>query len=326
MTHATWQLVAAFGVGAGMFFATGARAAARIEKHLNLSPGGRFVLDSEIGMVTVRGDSSAGVKAVITADSDKFEQDFDVRFEEHAGEVKLTVVRRGEWPHWLSWTGIRGGVQFAISVPHATTVSVRTSGGRITATELDGGADLASSGGGIRVQQVVGQVRARTSGGAVEVRDVRGSVHLQSSGGNLSGANIAGAVEGDTSGGDIDLDRITGDIRVEAAGGGIHIRAAAGKVNATTAGGPVDVAFAAGNALGGKLSSAGGGVKVWLDPSVHLDLEASAAGGSVSCDLPISVQGRHSRSKIAGVLNGGGEKLSIHSSGGGVRVGALAKG
>jgi hypothetical protein len=40
----------------------------------------------------------------------------------------------------------------------------------------------------------------------------------------------------------------------------------------------------------------------------------------VTCDVPVTVQGKISRSSIHGVIRGGGEKLTVRSSGGGVHI------
>src|ERR1700687_5008247 len=78
-----------------------------------------------------------------------------------------------------------------------------------------------------------------------------------------------------------------------------------------------------GMAPGGDTGSSGGGVEVRVDPAVGLDVDAATSGGSVSCDLPVTVQGKISRHSLRGVLHGGGERLHVRSSGGGIRIGPL---
>lgn len=112
-------------------------------------------------------------------------------------------------------------------------------------------------------------------------------------------------------------------MRAESSGGGVTIRGAGGRVAASSSGGPVAVSFAAGNARGGDIDSSGGGVEVRIDPAVGLDLDAATSGGSVACDLPLTVQGKMSRHSLRGVLHGGGERLHVRSSGGGIRIVAL---
>ncbi|HVT58399.1 MAG TPA: hypothetical protein VHR45_08360 [Thermoanaerobaculia bacterium] len=323
---AGWRLrrLVAFGAMIAAGAAGVAQAETRIEKQLALDPGGHFTLDSDVGRVIVHGDSSAGARIVVTADRDDLERRYDLRFEAIPGGARVTARRhRAEGWSWFGWSGgFRGRVRFEVSVPKSTAVTVRTSGGGIEVAGLDGDTDLRSSGGAVAVEQVAGKVNARSSGGGVSVRDIRGDVRMESSGGGLHGIAVAGALTGETSGGRIELDRITGDIDVDTSGGGIRIEEAGARVKAVSSGGGVRVRFAAGNAKGGRLSSSGGGIDVWLDPAIGLDLDASSSGGSVVCDLPVTIQGRVSRSSLHGVLRGGGERLSVGTSGGGVRIAA----
>ncbi len=145
----------------------------------------------------------------------------------------------------------------------------------------------------------------RTSGGSIEIQDVGGEARVRTSGGSIRGVDVEGDIDADTS------------------GGSINLKGMAGAVKASTSGGNVTVHFALGNSLGGSLTTSGGRVTVYLDPVAALDIEASTSGGGVRVDLPVSVQGEISRSKVRGTLNGGGALLRLHTSGGGVRVRSL---
>ena len=64
----------------------------------------------------------------------------------------------------------------------------------------------------------------------------------------------------------------------------------------------------------------GGGITVSLDPSAALEIDAASSGGSVTVDLPLTVQGKLSRNAVRGTLGGGGELLKLRTSGGGIRI------
>jgi DUF4097 and DUF4098 domain-containing protein YvlB len=113
---------------------------------------------------------------------------------------------------------------------------------------------------------------------------------------------------------------VTGDVAADTSGGGIDVSEAGGKVTADTSGGPIAVRFAAGNAKGGSLESSGGGITITVDPAAKLTLDAESSGGSVSCDLPVTVVGERERSELRGDLNGGGALLRARTSGGGIRI------
>ena len=78
--------------------------------------------------------------------------------------------------------------------------------------------------------------------------------------------------------------------------------------------------IAAGNGHGGEVSSSGGAVDVQVDPAAHLNIDASASGGSVDCSLPLTMHGHLSHGHVEGTLQGGGAVLKLHSSGGGVSI------
>ena len=293
------------------------RAESRIEKTLNLDPGGRFSLDTEMGSVTVTGTAAPGARLVITAKRRQIEDLLRITYREDPGSVSVIARRRGGhlFPR-VSWHGEE--VHFEVQVPEQTALDIHSSGGGIRIAGLRSHAKLDTSGGAIQVRDLSGELEGETSGGGIELERIRGRVRVETSGGGIEGSEIDGPIDAGTSGGSVRLDRVTGDIRAHGSGGGIHIHEAGGRVDADTSGGGIEATFARGNARGGTLETSGGGIQVSLDPSVGLRIEAS--GNSVKADLPITVHGEMSRGKLQGNLGGGGELLRLHTSGGGVRI------
>ncbi len=299
----------------------GAAAEYRLEKTLALDPGGRFELDVDLGAVVIRGGSASGVRVVLTSPHDDFASEVDVAFDEQPGRVRIEAKRKRSG--WLpGWLGGSGGMRahWEIEVPERTDAEIDTSGGAIRASGLHGALGLDTSGGVIEVDDVVGNVDADTSGGGIRVAKVDGTAKLDTSGGSIEATDVTGGVDADTSGGGIRLTRVGGDVRADTSGGGIEIEEAGGRVQADSSGGPVAVRFAAGNARGGDLSTSGGGVRVWIDPAVGLDIDAESSGGSVKAEVPVTVRGTMSRGRLQGTVNGGGASLRLRSSGGGVSI------
>ena len=69
-----------------------------------------------------------------------------------------------------------------------------------------------------------------------------------------------------------------------------------------------------------KLSTSGGGVTVKVADGSAFNLDASTSGGGVSCDLPVTVQGKIERNRLKGPVNGGGPVVHLRTSGGGIHV------
>nr|MBX2815577.1 DUF4097 domain-containing protein [Saprospiraceae bacterium] len=199
-----------------------------------------------------------------------------------------------------------------LEVPSNTSTLLRTSGGSIKLTDIDGTHDAKTSGGSIRLEKTRGPVIARTSGGAITVYDQEGTQNLRTSGGRILIENARGAIEASTSGGSIALRDIDGDVDVHTSGGPIKIDGSATKVEATTSGGGIQA-----NVTGIKesiyLKTSGGSIHATLDHSLGMDLDLR--GSSVDIELE-NFSGSHKKNKINGTMNGGGISVYMHTSGG----------
>jgi len=192
------------------------------------------------------------------------------------------VARKRALAHWPNHLNLR----FNIQVPTRTRLELRTGGGDIRASQLEGNCEV------------------HTSGGDVEVADLKGDL------------------DGKTSGGDIRLRHLLGDVDVGTSGGDVRVEEASGRVDAHTSGGDIEVSFARGDARGGRIETSGGTIRVAIDPSVNLNLDASASGGDLTTDLPMKFSGI-THSSLHATLGSGGESLRIHTSGGDIHIRGL---
>jgi len=299
-----------------LIFSRSSLAEYRTEKNLKLEPGGRFTIDSSAGSVTITGTSESGARIVVTSNRDDLESLFDLQFEESAGEVRVTARKKHMfgWPNHLR-------LHFDVRVPAETQVDVKTGGGSVEISQLKRDADLNTSGGSINVSDLAANLKAHTSGGSIELKRVTGDARIDTSGGGIEGNSLGGSIEARTSGGSVEFDEVKGDLLAHTSGGSIRIENAGGKVDAHTSGGSVEVGFAKGNARGGEVGTSGGGVRVALDRTVNLNLEASTSSGAVTMDnLQMTVTGTISPSHLSGKIGSGGETLRVHSDGGPVRI------
>jgi hypothetical protein len=280
--------------------ASPAAAESRIEKNLELQPGGQFVLESEAGSVTVTGASRAGAHIVITSEREDLNSELEFSFSSSGGVAHVRARRQHEsgWSHSLP-------VHFEVEVPTETRTEVHTGGGSITLSGLRGAAELKTSGGPIEVTGLNGNLEADTSGGRIRVREVTGDAHVA------------------TSGGPIDVDALDGSLRAHTSGGGIRINKVSGYIEAKSSGGPIHATYSPGNRHGGVLETSGGSIDVAIDPSANLNLDASTSGGSVHSDLPVRAVGTISHSSLHGSIGSGGEELRLHTSGGSISIHSL---
>jgi len=294
-----------------------AGADSRIEKTLKLDPGGRFVLDSDAGSVTLTGSSERNASVVITSNRDDLQDLLEFTFGDGPGTASVTAKRR----HHLNWHNL--SVHFEIRVPTETQLDLSTGGGGVRVASIHGDSELRTSGGSMEVTDLQGKLHADTSGGGVRLRDITGETRVGTSGGSIEADTIKGSLRAETSGGPIRAERIGGDLDAQTSGGSIHVGGVAGHLVAKTSGGSVEVVFDKGNGRGGEVETSGGSIRVAVDPAVNLTLEATASGGGVSTDLPITVQGRISGSSLHGTLGSGGENLRLHTDGGSIHIRAL---
>jgi len=298
-------------------------AGSRIEREYELAPGGSFTLDTDVGSVVVRGTSGSGARLLITSRSEDLLSRFELEADESDGNLEISFEKQGSrMKSWMSW-GRGESVKFEIELPSRTRVEIDTSGGSIIAENFDDEVGLDTSGGSISVKNIAADLNADTSGGSITVENVDGDVNADTSGGSIVIQQVTGSVRADTSGGSIVVEDADGDIDADTSGGSIAIENAGGYVKADTSGGSIAVSFRSGNDSGGDLSTSGGGVGVSLDPSVNLTIDAEASGGRVVTDIPLTVKGTISKSRVRGNLGSGGNTLKLRASGGKVRIEAL---
>ena len=254
----------------------------RIEKDLKLDPGGRLMVDASASDVIVTGRPESGAHVIVTSNRADLEELLAFYFDEEPGAVRIEVRKRGaqSWPKSLQ-------VRMEVQVPTKTNVDIRTGGGDVKVSHLEGDTNLETSGGDVGVSSLAGNLTARTSGGDIELRDLTGDVNVRTSGGDITLENARGRVEAHTSGGD------------------------------------VTAALARGNAKGGEIETSGGDIEVRLDPTVSLSLDASTSSGEVTSNLPFKVTGEISPSRLHATLGSGGETLRVHTNGGSVHISAL---
>jgi hypothetical protein len=269
-------------LGLLLSLAGAAQASTQIEKNLKLAPGGTLYLDTSGGDVTVKGTSESGARVVVTSNISDLESAFDLRFEEQPNGVQI-VAHRHTGTMW--WNHIN--LKFEIQVPRQTSLELKTGGGDVRTSDLEGAIRLKTSGGDVEVSDVKGNVDGETSGGDMRVRQLSGNLMLRTAGGDISASGVGGRVEIHSSGGDIVLSLVRG------------------------------------NAQGGEVETSGGEINLALDPAVNLNLEASAGAGDVRSDLTLTTTGTVSGSNLRGALGRGGELLRLRSAGGDIHVQSL---
>jgi DUF4097 and DUF4098 domain-containing protein YvlB len=142
--------------------------------------------------------------------------------------------------------------------------------------------NLESTNGGVRLVGTRGRAQLSTTNGGVSVEDVEGNIRLRSTNGGLTVVNAAGSLDGITTNGGITarLNEVDGDISLRTTNGSVTLR---------------------------------------LRENLRASVDIATSNGGIHSDL--AVEGGHKTKKsLTGDINGGGGKLHVRSTNGGVRI------
>src|SRR5215831_15644633 len=183
-----------------------------LDKTFQVSPGGTFVLDADQGScdVTTTGKDRVQIRVLRKArnatqlQADELFGNHQVTFDQDGGKVSVVAKRkekvslfRGSNPPWLE-------VRYVIEIPTKFDLDIKTAGGDVRISDLDG------------------KIKARTTSGAIRLQSTTGDVAAENAGGNISIAEAGGTVEARTSSGSISIRKIGGGATLSNAGGDIE--------------------------------------------------------------------------------------------------------
>lgn len=296
-----------------------------LKRSFNVSPGGTARVQTELGSIEVTTHDANTVEAQVIRrvpyddpnDVNRILDNFEVSFDQKGDEVSVTARRQNK--SWM-FHDAKLKVRIVLTVPRKFDVELRTSGGNISVSDLEGEVDTRTSGGNLKLGRIFGPVTAKTSGGNIDLAESRGDADVDTSGGNITIGDVQGDLEAHTSGGNIDIQSVTGSLGAKTSGGNISIDDARGNVTAITSGGDVTARLRAQPTAESRLHTSGGSITVYLAKNIAVDLNARASGGSVRTDIPMLVEGKIDRSSVTGKINGGGPNLILSSSGGAVEI------
>lgn len=251
-----------------------------LDRSFDVAPGGTLFVEADGGDVRVSAGDTNQVKVHMVYRGSEKEAANTV-LEAVQKEGGVTVTMKKESHSWFSW-GSSGDQLIEVTVPKSYNVNAKTGGGSVDLRGTTGAATL------------------RTSGGDVAARNVTGNLELRTSGGSIETDAIKGDVDADTSGGDVRLQRVDG------------------RIKANTSGGSVRVSLAGAN-RGISATTSGGDIEVRLPKGTTGNVDASTSGGDIETEIPITTT-TFKESRIAGTLNGGGELIRAHTSGGSIRL------
>lgn len=253
----------------------------------------------------------------------RLDEDYDLNVTAENHELVAIAKPKHHFSNWNKGLSI----SFKIYVPASVSSTLRTSGGNITLSSLNGMQDFTTSGGNLDIDHLTGHIKGRTSGGNINFTDLKDDIDLTTSGGNIIAKKSGGTITLSTSGGELRLNDLQGNIKATTSGGNVNADLVNGDLYARTSGGnvnldnlscSVDASTSGGNisvniiTLGKfvKISNSGGNVDLKIPQNKGLDLNIS--GDKVSVTAMSNFKGDIKKDKIEGSLNGGGIPVNVH--------------
>jgi hypothetical protein len=125
-----------------------------------------------------------------------------------------------------------------------------------------------------------------------------------------------------TTNGSITVDGTHAAARVQTTNGGIRLTDVTERVDARSTNGTIRAAIspAASSIEGVLLRTTNGGIHLTLPDRISARLELSTTNGSMTTDMPITVQGRMTRRQLSAVLGAGGPEIRASTTNGAIRI------
>jgi DUF4097 and DUF4098 domain-containing protein YvlB len=121
--------------------------------------------------------------------------------------------------------------------------------------------------------------------------------------------------------GGIELTGLKGRVTAEATNGGVKAHDVSGAIDASTTNGGVEVELAHVAESGAKLGCTNGGIVLRLPPDAKATISARITNGGISTSgVNIEATGESSRRRLDGRMNGGGPKIDLEGTNGGIRI------
>ena len=270
-----------------MAFAMSSAAARADDWSKTYSIAGRADLQvhTDDGDVNIASADRSQIVAHVTTEGYKIGPN-DVRIDESQSGDHVIVTVRTPHENFNLFGGLHRAVHVQLTVPRELDMQVTTGDGSVTA------------------QPVAGHIQLRTGDGSINADGVRGDVALHTGDGNITARTLDGTVAADS-----------GD-------GAIHVSGRFDGLTVNTGDGSIDASASAGSKMSSPwaIHSGDGSIDLRVPQDLSAFVDLKTGDGSITLDLPVTVEGEQDRSHVRGNLNGGGGELKITSGDGSIHL------
>ena len=132
----------------------------------------------------------------------------------------------------------------------------------------------------------------------------------------------AAEVKFTTVNGGVNVAGLSGRVTAETTNGGVVARNVSGAITATTTNGGVDIELSRVAEGGATLGCTNGGIKLRLPQDARASISASVTNGGIDTGGLTLDATEHSRRRLEGRLNGGGPRIRLEGTNGGITISA----
>lgn len=125
----------------------------------------------------------------------------------------------------------------------------------------------------------------------------------------------------ETVNGKVTVDGVHGDLTLGSTNGGITVEDSGGRVDARTTNGGIDVELQqVDDGEDMSFRSTNGGITLALPGDARASVEARTTNGGIHTDFPVTVQGSFNKKRLEGEINGGGGRIELRTTNGGIKI------
>jgi DUF4097 and DUF4098 domain-containing protein YvlB len=147
-------------------------------------------------------------------------------------------------------------------------------------------------------------------------------VNVHTGDGDVSAKGLNGELDFTTGDGRLELDDVDGNLHADTSDGSVRVSGRFDVLELRTSDGRVEVEARPGSQLRKPwdVRSSDGSVTLRIPADLAADIELHTSDGSITTNIPITVEGSFSHHDVRGKINGGGNRLTVHTSDGSVTL------
>jgi Putative adhesin len=212
------------------------------------------------------------------------DKDLHVTTAQNGDTVEIVAKTGNNWS-W-KWNVRHSELRVEIHMPKDTDLDVTTGDGSVEADSITGNVDI------------------RTGDGHITLQGAKGDIHLRAGDGAIEGRGLDGRLDATTGDGHVNIQGRFDSLNIKTGDGNVTARANGGSKVVNT----------------WNIHTGDGSVNLELPGELQANIDAGTHDGHISLDIPVTVEGTFSSSRINGKMNGGGSPIIVRTGDGSIHL------